>query len=131
MIRFTSILLLLYYSFGIFCLPEGDFAVIAELPTMYQHCKATEDKDMTSLDFITDHLINIDCFFDQHLNGDQQKPHTPMSYRTSFKPLVYISEPIHIAFKKPITYKKRIQLHTTDFYLYDFNSNILKPPIVS
>ena len=46
---------------------------------MYSHCKATEDKDMTPVDFVTDHLVNIDCLFDKHDNGDRQKPHTPIS----------------------------------------------------
>ena len=41
---------------------------------MYKHCKSTEDKDMTPLDFITDHLINIDGIFDKHDNEDEQKP---------------------------------------------------------
>lgn len=47
---------------------------------MYHHCKATEDKDMSSIDFLTDHLLNIDGIFDKHDNGDEQKPHqTPSS----------------------------------------------------
>lgn len=32
---------------------------------------------MTPIDFITDHLVNIDGLFDKHENGDEQKPHTP------------------------------------------------------
>ena len=55
----------------------GDFSMLNELPEMYSHCKATEDKDMTPLDFITDHLVNIDGLFDKHENGDKQKPHSP------------------------------------------------------
>ena len=46
----------------------GDFSMLNELPEMYSHCKATEDKDMTPLDFITDHLVNIDGLFDKHEN---------------------------------------------------------------
>ena len=56
----------------------GDFSMLNELPEMYSHCKATEDKDMTPLDFITDHLVNIDGLFDKHENGDKQKPHSPI-----------------------------------------------------
>ena len=58
-------------------MPMGDFSSITDLPAMYRNCKATEDKDMTPLDFITDHLVDIDCIFDAHENGDEQKPHTP------------------------------------------------------
>jgi hypothetical protein len=67
--------LLLFYSFGIFCLPMADFSMLGELPDMYRNCKAMEDKDMTPFDFVTDHLINIDGLFDKHPNGDKQKPH--------------------------------------------------------
>ena len=52
--------------------------MLNEIPEMYHHCKSTEDKDMTPLDFITDHLVNIDGLFDKHENGDEQKPHTPI-----------------------------------------------------
>ena len=69
-----------YYFFETFCLPQGDFSVIADLPKMYQHCKATEDKDMTPFDFIKDHLINIDGLFDKHEDGDDQKPHSPIQF---------------------------------------------------
>ena len=60
MIKAINIFLLAFYSFGILCLPMGDFSALQDLPEMYQHCQATEDKDMTPLDFVTDHLINID-----------------------------------------------------------------------
>ena len=32
---------------------------------------------MTAFDFITDHLLNIDCLFDAHNKDDEQKPHQP------------------------------------------------------
>ena len=73
----VSIFLLIYYAFGNLLLPNGDFSTLPDLPKMYQHCKQTEDIDMTPLDFITDHLINIDCFFDDHADDDDQKPHQP------------------------------------------------------
>ena len=69
------ILLISYYLFGTFCLPLSNFALVSDLPQMYQHCKETEDKDLTPIDFVTDHLINLDSFFDKHTNGDDQKPH--------------------------------------------------------
>ena len=64
--KLFSILTLVYYSIGSLILPASDFSIIPELPQMYEHCKATEDKDMNFSDFITDHLLNIDGIFDQH-----------------------------------------------------------------
>jgi hypothetical protein len=55
----------------------GNFSYLQELPLLYDHCQETEDKDMNALDFITDHLLNIDGLFDNHDQGDEQKPHLP------------------------------------------------------
>ena len=60
------ILLFLHYSIGTFFLPMSNFSILSNLPKMYEHCKETEDKDMTVIDFITDHLLNIDSVFDKH-----------------------------------------------------------------
>lgn len=37
-----------------------------------------EDKDLTPIDFITDHLVCLDSLIDSHCNGDEQKPHQPL-----------------------------------------------------
>jgi hypothetical protein len=66
--------------FGAIILPQSNFNLLMQLPEMYNHCKSTEDKDMNVIDFVTDHLINIDCIFDKHDNGDHQKPHEPFNY---------------------------------------------------
>ncbi len=72
-----SILFLVYYLLGSMILPIGDFSTIGDIPDMFRHCKATEDKDLTAFDFVTDHLINIDGLFDGHNHLDEQKPHKP------------------------------------------------------
>ena len=89
--RALWIIVLPCFSMSILCLPEGDFALLTQLPALYQHCKDTEDPDMNFIDFITDHLINIDGIFDKHLAGDDQKPHKPFKFRyfqheTSYMP---------------------------------------------
>lgn len=74
------IFMLAYFALGNLILPMGDFSVLPDLPSMYTHCKATEHHDMNPFDFITDHLVNIDGFFDAHGNGDEQKPHHPFPF---------------------------------------------------
>ena len=76
--------------------------MLNEIPEMYHHCKSTEDKDMTPLDFITDHLVNIDGLFDKHENGDEQKPHTHQ-----FKTFITDRQLFHLS-------------HTTNFQLHNF-----------
>ncbi|MEP7171088.1 MAG: hypothetical protein ABI855_17100 [Bacteroidota bacterium] len=111
------------------CLPVGDFAALKDLPEMYRHCKATEDKDMTPLDFITDHLINIDGIFDKHDNGDEQKPHSPSPTQhnshsiffclTNFAFTITDFQPVEV---KPL-------IASGSFFYSDYISKILRPPI--
>jgi hypothetical protein len=86
------ILFLAYYFLGTFCLPSGNFSMLSDLPAIYNHCKTFEDKDMTPLDFITDHLINFDCLFDNHGPGDDQRPHQPVQTTTEpYQSFVFIT----------------------------------------
>lgn len=68
----------MYYLIGNCIFLFGDFSKLTGLRTMYNHCNTTEDKDMTAFDFVTDHLVDIDCIFDSHEN-DEQKPHSPLA----------------------------------------------------
>ena len=125
--------LILFYSLGTIFLPLGDFSSIGNLPIMYHHCKATEDKDMTAIDFITDHLINIDGMFDKHQNGDEQKPHKPFEYGIHYPMSQFIQEFKYFDFKNsklfvPSDQIKKINYKNT-LYSYDAISSIFRPPI--
>lgn len=119
---------MVYYAFGTLCLPQSDFSVLPLLPAMYRHCKAFEDKDMTPFDFIKDHLINIDHFFDPHEPDDEQKPHTPVNFHQQI-PLIVISlPPVHswVNFPEVIT-NSRFMLYI-QLYHFIFSSSIFRPP---
>lgn len=108
----------------------GDFAMLQHLPDMYRHCKATEDKDMTPLDFITDHLINFDGLFDKHDHGDEQKPHAPIhtqhhgqSQVTLISSFAFAITPIQSSEVKPLFAKIHVAVS-------DYIFTIFRPPIV-
>jgi hypothetical protein len=128
--QLCSILLLLYYFFGNFYLPQGDFAVIVNLPNMYEHCKATEDKDMTPFDFITDHLINIDGVFDHHDHNDEQKPHIPIRTHHSFNHLTFLTQQFRVSLIWPQQPKNDFSIYKDNFYYSDFNRFVFRPPVV-
>ena len=132
MIKAINIFLLAFYSFGILCLPMGDFSALQDLPEMYQHCQATEHKDMTPLDFVTDHLINIDGLFDKHSNGDEQKPHSPIQNRHISQILAF-QFPTAFNFKAAnIFFEKKLHLfHSENFIKSEYISKIFRPPIVA
>ncbi len=123
----------MYFLLGQMFLPNGDFSVLPDLPVMYAHCKATEDKDLSVLDFITDHLINIDGLFDAH-NNDEQKPHKPFNFNHLSNGLILISQvnkPEIIRFKNVVAIETADELpHSKQhFYQSNFLSSIFRPPI--
>jgi hypothetical protein len=124
------ILFCTYYLLGSTLLPCGDFAFLEKIPAMYRNCKATEDKDMTPLDFITDHLVNFDCWFDAHDKGDLQKPH-----QTQQK---LVNDIQHLVYKFETIFRNNpgIKIQEMNFCFIelknpsDFNTSVFRPPIV-
>lgn len=130
MTKFASISLLIYYLFGALYLPGGDFSTLSDLPEMYRHCKAMEDKDMTPLDFITDHLLNIDCLFDDHANGDDQKPHAPIQFHHQQSLNIFITQRNSITIDKISLVDNHLPVNNESIYSTDYFSEIFRPPIV-
>lgn len=127
-----QIFLITFYSLGTIFLPMGDFSVIGDLPKMYDHCKATEDKDMTALDFVTDHLINIDSLFDKHENGDEQKPHKSIDLTIHHISNQIFQEIKNIEFKTVkiiISNKVLIPDYENSMYSHNPIFSIFRPPI--
>jgi len=125
-----SISLLIYYVFGTFCLPQGNFSVVAELPHMYKHCKATEDKHMNVFDFVTDHLINVDGLFDKHDHGDEQKSHSPLQFHQAQCPITFLSSQQALALNRPILYQYQFSSYRDAHYVSHDLSSVFRPPIV-
>lgn len=124
-----------FYSMGTIVLPSSDFSIIGNLPKIYEHCKTTEDKDMTPMDFITDHLINIDGIFDKHQNGDEQKPHKSLEYNIHHSTFVFIQEFKYFEFKNSKEFVSPDQIKISNYKntLYSYNAvfSIFRPPIVA
>jgi hypothetical protein len=106
------------------------FSAIADLPDMYRHCKATEHADMTPLDFITDHLINIDGIFDKHDNGDDQKPHSPFTFHHPVQQVFFSHYHFELTFLNYVNYTVKKIYHHDNFLPSKYISNIFRPPIV-
>ena len=130
---FLAKFLVLFYSLGTVFLPMGDFSAIGDLPKMYEHCKTTEDIDMTPLDFITDHLINFDGIFDKHLNDDDQKPHNAVDFKLgSYVITLIFQEFKSFVFKTTnvaIIRNVVISNHEKSIYSYNHIFSIFHPPI--
>lgn len=113
----------------------SNFSVLEDLPKMYDNCKATEDKDMTPIDFITDHLVNIDGIFDKHINGDQQKPHKPFESNIHHYFSQFVLDFKKIEFKNNYQFiclnELKISNYETSKYSFNCIHSIFRPPIVA
>ena len=128
MTKFFAIILLSYHLFGTMCLPMGDFSMMADLPKMYQHCKATEDKDLTIVDFLTDHLVDVDCFFDAH-EQDEQKPHQSSSFSHVAQQINFTTPVVDYLFFTEKLTENLPQIFVSNFIPTDFLATIFRPPI--
>jgi hypothetical protein len=128
-IPFSALLLFLFYALGTLLLPTGSFSSLNSLPDMYHRCKATEDKDLTPLDFITDHLINIDGLFDSHDQGDEQKPHTPsvVHYQVS---IIFTSPAPSFTLQEMVASDDKPFTHWRSLPLSDYHAEIFRPPLL-
>jgi len=126
--RALWILVLPCFLMSILCLPEGDFSLLTQLPALYQHCKATEDPDMKFIDFITDHLINIDVIFDKHLAGDDQKPHKPFKFRFFQHTISYMAGNLLTNLATPLIEFKRLNGTTVKSFHSRYLVYIFHPP---
>lgn len=112
---------------GALLLPGGDYSSISTLPEMYQHCKATEDPDMSFSDFLTDHLINIDGFYDEHGPDDQQKPHKPIWFQVNAPALYIISQTGYAPVPENFSIHSFYIPQKVD-YVFLFSERLLRPP---
>ena len=128
MIKFFAIILLSYHLFGTMCLPIGDFSMMADLPKMFQHCKATEDADLDIFDFVTDHLMDFDSVFDIHEQGE--KPHQSNAVSHTIQQVNFVSPVFDFIFcEKKIT--KIVQpILISNFIQTDFLASVFRPPIL-
>lgn len=109
-----------------------DFSMMKDLPKMYQHCKQTEDPNLTVLDFFTEHLIDFDEFLEGHEEDKSEKPHqSHVNQITNY--CVQLVTP-----QQTISNVKTYCEHTSqkkycyyqNNYSFIFNGEILHPPIV-
>lgn len=130
--KFALGIFLVYWVGGMLLLPNMDFSALQDFSGQNRHCKETEDKDMTVLYFITDHLINIDSIFDKHPNGDEQKLQKSFHYTQNSSILNYtnISRFSTVIIKPfPALIINPFGLLLSSPYMFNFFSSIFRPPI--
>jgi hypothetical protein len=111
----------------------GDFAVLKDLPEMFRHCKATEDRDLDVFEFFTEHVFPIGQLIEgteHEPEEDGDKPHTPI-HDINFGQITatVVSK---FAFSTMRFYHMDVNehsIHQDTFFASDYISKIFRPPI--
>ena len=84
---------------------------------------------MSAIDFITDHLLNLDGMFDKHEHGDPQKPHNATLIHHQLIPTVLISS-APLAQQSFIKIGSKENIFRTHFIPSGHISQLFRPPII-
>ena len=114
----------------------GDFSALVHLPDMYSHCKETEDPDLNLVDFVGEHLMNMDMIFEAHESeeDDDDKPHQAVFFVTHNQVIPLTEKITAFEFKNNIPFVSCFEIESIGFknqiYLYNPKFSIFRPPIV-
>lgn len=131
-----GIVILIIFLLGIGITQPGGILQSFDVHERYAHC-TTEDHDITPLDFVFEHLLNLESIVnliegEHHYNGDDH-PHDPFQLaQTVLETTIGLPHRLSFEMNYPlfvqgIQYPKQDQ----DIHLSQFYSSILRPPIAA
>lgn len=113
----------------------GDFAMLKDLPEMFRHCKATEDRDLNVFEFLTEHVSPIGQLIEgaeHEAEEDGDKPHEPIQSINCGQITVFVISQFAFSITQFYhTNLKQHPIHNDTFFASDYISKIFHPPIVA
>ncbi len=103
---------------------------------MFQHCKATEDRDLNVVEFLVEHVSGIGQLieeteheFEEEEEGD--KPHAPVQFHfEQQQQIICFHQSIKVPSIKPTLALSLNTVSTDEAHISDYISKIFRPPIV-
>lgn len=112
----------------------GDFSKMGKLADMYTHCK-TEDPDITPVDFVFEHLLNLESLihsFEKQDNKEKEFPHHPVRVNTNVNHVVL--NITHFSFFENNSVNEDNEPHSSTtknpFIPTGYSTTIFRPPII-
>jgi hypothetical protein len=113
----------------------GDFAMLKDLPEMYRHCKATEDKDLNVFEFLTEHVSPIGQLMEgteHESEEDGDKPHEPIQSISCGQTIDFVVSQFSFSITQFFRIDVKVHpIHNDTFFASDYISKIFRPPIVA
>lgn len=130
--RKVALMLMLFQGIATLLQPIGDSRAL-NLREIYQQC-SLEDPDITPLDFIFEHLLNlesiVDCFEGKNETGEAEHQ-IPQAVEFSVQIAVIVLRTVQIDFQPQILFQEKIKypICRGDFCSSNFYTDLLRPPI--
>jgi len=129
LLKTLTILLLFYFVAGTMFLPEGDFSTLPDMPKMYAHCKAQEDVDMDLVDFVTEHLLEVNGIFGQDIPEPGDKPHQPIQFHHQFVQISIVARQVKLEFQQVVVQGNQLTALADEVFLSGYTASVFRPPI--
>jgi len=133
--KLSVILLMTYYGIGTIILPMGDFSNAKYFAKVYDQC-SKEDPDMDALDFVFEHLMNLEIVcqhFETPGNEENEKPHQPLQQLQSLsQTLVVLNNPMQFEAVQDALFPVKINtylLSPDNFISSPFLTEVFHPPL--
>jgi hypothetical protein len=130
--RITACLLAVHFLIGSVLLPKGDFALLADLPGMYQQYTSIDDpKDIGVADFVVDYLLNGEAIFGADNYKGRPIPYASVQFQHEANPLNFILQSILLpAIKPQITFSKHY-IQNDPLIDLGFSHEFFRPPVTA
>ena len=112
----------------------GDFAVLKNLPEMFQHCKATEDNDLNVVEFLFEHVSGVGQLIEgiEHefeADEDCDKPHEHIPFRFEQQQIICVYQTVKAPAIKHLVTAIVCPVTDSKVYVSAYISKIFRPPI--
>ncbi len=130
--------MLVIFLLGIGLTQPSGFMQRCDVRTMYHHC-SVEDHDITPLDFIFEHFLNLESIVNI-IEGEQEypsgdHPHNPFQTSQAISLITFVTPALlqfDVSGRCLFPYKKLVYFAgSSDGYSSRFHADILRPPIQS
>lgn len=126
-----AILLSMHFFLGSTLLPKGDFALIADLPTMYhQYTIIDKPEDIGLVDFIVDYLLNGEAFNGHETYRGRPIPYNTVQFQHQANALSFVVVQWAMPMIKPQTVYKKYYHENERLFYHDYRQDIFRPPLV-
>ncbi|GAB2706263.1 hypothetical protein GCM10027037_35610 [Mucilaginibacter koreensis] len=130
--RIITGLLAIHFLLGNILLPKGDFALLADIPGMYQQYMNIDDpQDIGIADFVVDYLLNGEAIFGADTYKGCPIPYASVQFQHAANPLNFILQSATLSAIKPQFVLRRYHIQNDSLPDLGYSNEFFRPPVTA